>query len=311
MSWADPDLHDEELFNSLALDSNLGCLCLALSPAPRIEPLLLRNTRLRYCPKSDASLENAFWYSDYISSRSARAVTLYPGLARKLLEYANAQSESASDYIHHVERLTQHWSELERIEQDLRFVSFDPDRHSENITELYQKLLKYAYTLHLKRTDASKPHDEEFELARRLKGILPTFTGVLPDREENSWLRQYAGALLGDFSGDLVNEKITMVAAPTWINNLFPREEVTRIRLQLFPGQLYCLSEDAEEGMLLGLSYPLPAPVMLSYKNSGQTIKKWAHLRPNGSVTLHTAIQELRITTLTGQTYLEIGRAHV
>ena len=304
MSWVHPDDFEQALYEALEPDTNLGQLCLALAPATRIEPLMLRNTRLKFCPNSDASLENTFWYGDFISSRSARSVTLYPGLARRLLEYAAGKDKRVLDYIKHIELLITHWHELDRVEFNLRLASLDALDHDADLESQYQTFFNYAYTLKQKRRDESQPHGEEYELARRIKGILPGYSDMLPDSPENGWLRQYASALLGDFSGDLVRTQVWQATIPNWLIELFPRKEVCQVRLQLFPGGLYCLEDDAEEGMVLGLTYSLPAPVRLNYDALGQRVEHWEHLRPNSIISLKSDVNELRITTLTGQSYV-------
>ena len=73
MSWLAPSIADLEQVAALQeRNPPLYQLALRLGPAPRIEPLLMRNLRRRLLPRSSADLEVQLWHGALVGSRSRR-----------------------------------------------------------------------------------------------------------------------------------------------------------------------------------------------------------------------------------------------
>jgi hypothetical protein len=243
MTWLDPTTDERGYAERLARDEpDLYRLALALAPALRIEPLLLRNARLRFVPDSDAGLEAELWFSALIASRSARACVLRPGLARLLcdrLERPDAPLPAA-DVHRFVRRHTAHWPALERLEQEMRQRARRGDREA-LISGLRQVL---------SHIDREPSEAERRELARWVKGLLPVVAAPEPPRDperghstpaEVGLLAQYAAASLGDVSGGL-SARAASPGLPSWLADRMPGGATHAIGLILRPGVLECMA---------------------------------------------------------------------
>ncbi|MDS4059548.1 MAG: hypothetical protein RKP73_13420, partial [Candidatus Contendobacter sp.] len=217
MSWIEPEPYDRRLFAALDLTSAFGRLCLILAPALRVEPRLLRNARRRYLPRTDADLENRLWFSRVVESRSARSVSLRPGLARLLVDHlAGGEGARGAERLAHLYAFiagqTRDWDELDRLEQALRWAIRDDDRP--RVGELLRDLLR--------RIDTSGGERERTDLARWIKGALPSLRGATEAYRESGWLAQFAGATLGDTGLMLHGAAIPPDPMPAWLGALVP-----------------------------------------------------------------------------------------
>ena len=82
MSWLVPDNYAHDLLESNSKE--VLELAKLLSLSPRIEPLLLRNMRLKFLPGSEPELEYQLWFSTLITARSTQNIVLYQDVARLL-----------------------------------------------------------------------------------------------------------------------------------------------------------------------------------------------------------------------------------
>ena len=87
MSWLQPQTEHRDFVAALQCgDPDFYKLARVLSLALRIEPLLLRNARLRFAPTSITQLENDLWFSPMMRTRSSNAVVVHAGIARLLTD---------------------------------------------------------------------------------------------------------------------------------------------------------------------------------------------------------------------------------
>ena len=95
-----------------------------LTLAPRIEPRLLRNARLRFTPGLSAEAEARLWFSPLVDSRETQAILLHQGIARLLAEpmVEGRDDVPAIDVVWEFTcEQTRHWSADHRLERDLRY----------------------------------------------------------------------------------------------------------------------------------------------------------------------------------------------
>ncbi|HRD90184.1 MAG TPA: hypothetical protein PK752_18290, partial [Accumulibacter sp.] len=78
MSWLQPTLFEKQLVEDARLRwPEIVPLARLLSLATRIEPLLLRNARVRFIPGSATEIESLLWFSPLIGARSSGEVILH------------------------------------------------------------------------------------------------------------------------------------------------------------------------------------------------------------------------------------------
>ena len=85
MSWRQSNSY--ELSNLEAIrrdDPAIFTLVSYLILAPRIEPLLLRNARLKFAPQLQAEVESQLWFSPLVAARSNNEIILIQGIASEL-----------------------------------------------------------------------------------------------------------------------------------------------------------------------------------------------------------------------------------
>ena len=310
MSWLEPNAQERDLFDQLDLRSGLGRLCLIVASALRIEPLLLRNARTRFLPRSDASLENRFWFCPLIHSRSARAVFLRPGSARLLVDYLERhEPANAQRYRTFVNRHTQHWPLLERIEQRLRLTARNPAQNSAETEALLRRVVRHLHRLQKASEERRETQGENvetgaaaYDLARWIKDALPAIEPAIHRHPESDWLRQYAANLLGDTRGDLIQGTEIESALPAWIRVGLWQEETIKLRLRLYAGVLQCIEPDSKFGHALKLAYPVPAPIRLSFPDRPDEPPRWERLWPGRLLSVPDT-GHIILQTLTGERY--------
>ena len=269
MSWLKPNADDEKLVDALATDTaraGLYLLAQILALAVRVEPLLLRNARMHFLPASDTKLETEFWWSsELIYTRSVQAAVMRSGIARALCNGLLTESpERLQEAKKLIADLTRHWPETDRIEQDMRWAVLEDDT-----VALQQNIQRILKTLSLRREDTAKR-----ELARWIKGALPTLVNPEKAGTEVHWLYQYVSAALGS-PGNWLAGGATAEPLPESLIRALPLVEKQALGLQLHPGVLEILKPD---GYLptIEISLPLPTTVLLSF--DGKAEPRWENV---------------------------------
>lgn len=186
MSWLKPIPEDVQDIQQLRQERpELYTYAQVLALPLRIDSRLLRNLRLRFLPKSSAELETELWFSPLIHTRNVQAAVMYSGIARilsdalkneNLKHFASAKAE--------ISRLTQHWPETDRIEQEMRWAILEGD----------EQTLKYNVQRILKLLTLAEGDFAKRELARWVKGTLPILKETLQTNTEQQWLSHYVAA---------------------------------------------------------------------------------------------------------------------
>jgi hypothetical protein len=272
MSWLKPIADDQKLVDDLARDearAEFYRLAQILALAVRVEPLLLRNARLHFLPASDTELETEFWWcSDFIYTRNVQAAVMRSGIARAL---CNALLTEAPERFQEAKKLiadlTRHWRETDRIEQDMRWAVLEDD--TVTLQQNIQRILKTLEKLSLPREDSAKR-----ELARWIKGALPTLVNPEQAGTEVRWLYQYVSAALGSPGNWLAGGTIAEPLPKSLIRAL-PLVEKQALGLQLHPGVLEILKPDGNLPSI-EISLPLPTAVLLSF--DGKAKPRWENV---------------------------------
>lgn len=105
----EPDERDPRLRALYRRNPEAVELAKLLSLAARIEPELLRATRLRFLPHADAGTEADLWFSGLVQCKSSMALLLIPNIARQLREELLANDG---------ERLERFWKFLQKYRAD-------------------------------------------------------------------------------------------------------------------------------------------------------------------------------------------------
>jgi len=158
MSWLNPGDYARDLLNSERPD--VLELAKYTSLCPRIEPLLMRNMRLKFLSGSEPELEYQLWFSRIVAARSTRNIVLDQAAARLLADELKENQDLFLEVWHDTQAYTVHWSALDKLEQQLRYESLLNNQPA--INKGLQKILR-----HISRTQ-----DEEARLnfARWLRG---------------------------------------------------------------------------------------------------------------------------------------------
>ncbi|MGH8557922.1 MAG: hypothetical protein ACRESZ_10770 [Methylococcales bacterium] len=225
-----------------------------LALALRIEPLLLRNARLRFAPRSEPEWETEIWFSPLMRTRNVKASVMREGIARTFLEDLKTEPEEYEKAWKFVDEHTRHWADADRLEQKLRLAAAGDDQIA--LRDGIEQILK---TLQQTTDDHSRR-----EWARWVKGALP---GLWPESEsipELGWLRQYIAAALGS-AGWASHGDSGLESMPGWLIQALPKLQGPDLYLRLRPGVLECLKhQDELPSHRLEFSFPLPTPLLLT-----------------------------------------------
>ncbi|RKT46636.1 SUMF1/EgtB/PvdO family nonheme iron enzyme [Thiocapsa rosea] len=295
MTWLAPTQADRDLVDRIeALNPALYRLGLVLATALRIEPLLLRNARLRFLPQSDAGLESELWFSPLVSSRSARSVLLRPGVARLLTERLTAAQApfQYEDVWAFIEDQTRHWPPEEHLEQALRQAARRGD------TTALCEGLRTA----LRRIAVASGNNERRDLARWLKGALPALGGMGQGPIELDLAAAFAAAALGDPGGTLGQRMTRGEALPNWLRTFVPSGKTSQLGLRLWPGVLEVLPADEVEHRI-DLGAPSPAPLHIRCEHPSGHQGRWEPCWPGRRIPLPPGCTTLTLTTLSGARY--------
>jgi hypothetical protein len=312
MSWREPYPFERALLDHARTrwpESETALLPLArlLCLAPRIEPLLLRNTRRRLLPAAPAEVESLLWFSPLVAARSSRDIVLHLGVARLLAEELAAQpaTDTAGQAQAPLERAwdctrlnTRHWRAEDRLERDLRYYALRGD------TDAGRDALRAI----LKRIRQEQDSARQRDLARLAKRTLPVVAPALGELDEHRLLARYAALALGD--------------AGSWVQPgppaaLPPRLEAQLRRLAPLDAdddelELGCeLRWDAAGSMLVlhlpepavarqHIDLPTPVPARLHVAPDGRA-GDWHSVQPGCRIRIVPPVAGLRLTTLDGR----------
>jgi len=293
MSWLEPSAHDVAFVEKLSENNTLYRLMLVLALPQRIEPLLLRNTRLKFAPNSSTDLETTIWFHPMIHSRNAKAIVLRSGIAGALLARLIRDKDLAelnTEAIKFVEQHIAHWSEPDRVEFGLRLALRTNDNNA-----LQRGMQRMLQTLIKLNTDSDRR-----EFARWVKGALPTLSDKTKVSDELSWLYQYLSAALGSSTGQLFKRCVSQNPLPSWLIEALPPGKEREIALQMRPGVLECLSP-SQGGHAITLSLPLPTPVLLHFDE--QDNSRWESLWLGNTIRIPHPLKTLTLQTLNGKRY--------
>jgi tetratricopeptide (TPR) repeat protein len=292
MSWLQPTPEDKQDIQQLRKEQpELYAYAQVLALALRIDSRLLRNLRLHFLPKSSVELETELWFSPLIHTRNVQAATMYSGIARALCDalknenlarFASAKTE--------IGKLTQHWPETERIEQEMRWAVLEGDEQA-----LKNNVQRILNTLTLAEGDFEKR-----ELARWVKGTLPILKATTQADTEQQWLSQYVAASLG-VAGSWWKKDAELQALPDALVKALPKAKTQEIGLRLRPGVLEILKP--EKGLkIIEISIPLPTTAMLTlpFENVIKTIEP---LWVGRIIRLPTTIQSMGLKLLDGSLF--------
>ncbi|NOZ53886.1 MAG: formylglycine-generating enzyme family protein [Gammaproteobacteria bacterium] len=279
-----------------ANDANVVALAKHLVLLPRVEPLLLRNVRLRFVPSAHAETESRLWFSPLVSVRSTQNFILHRGIAMVLAqELHNEDPEQFTALWTFCQTHTHHWAPLEHLERDLRHALFREDRGE--IAACLREMLR--------RIHDEKDEDKRIDLARWAKRNLPAFMqSPMAKLEETQWLAQYAATTLSDTAK--WTELSQPEPLPAWLSEKLPPPlSETRIGLQLrFDKEkqqqvLTCL-EPSDEVEILRLSSPLPGRLFVQCDG---TVGSWYTVNIGSRMLLPMVCETIHLTTLEGQRY--------
>ncbi|SKA75895.1 GAF domain-containing protein [Thiothrix eikelboomii] len=253
MSWLQPTPENKQDIQQLREERpELYAYAQVLALALRIDSRLLRNLRLRFLPKSSVELETELWFSPLIHTRNVQAATMYSGIARALCDaLKNENLERFASAKTEIGKLTRHWPETDRIEQEMRWAVLEGDEQA--LKNNVQRILK---TLTVAEGDVEKR-----ELARWVKGTLPILNGTKQADTGQQWLSQYVVASLG-LAGNWWAENAELQPLPAVLVSALPTVKKQKIGLRLRPGILEVLNP--EKGLeMIEISVPLPTTVIL------------------------------------------------
>jgi len=291
MSWTIPSDKEKEYVLKLKRDHILlykyACyLALAL----KVDSTLLRNLRKRFLPSTSATLELDIWYAPFVHTRNIHFATFRTGIARTLCEefktdnlllYNKVKSEIAS--------LTRHWSELDQIQQKLRWATLEQSTDTQ--LQILQRILKTIIT-------AENDFDKR-ELARWIKGILPLLNNNQLQLKEAQWLQQYVAASIGITSAKTTLSSLSPL--PTAISNALPQNKSTFLGVEVYPGVLKFIkaSENTENNLAFNLS--LPTNVKIGFGD--ETSDMWHTVWANREISIPNHIDTITLETIVGEHY--------
>ncbi len=289
MSWLTPTPADLKFFDSLNQRDDSVRLTKYLAPALRIDATLLRNSRLRYMPGTDASLESAVWFSNLAVSRSARAISLAPGVARLLTDRLDAET-SLTDITGFIKAQVIDWPAELRLEQQLRLAARIND-----IASIQQGLRTVLGWFEHADND-----NKRIEILRWVRGALPRLIKPEWQLEEAQWLMQLAAATLGDTTGELALGSHSAESIPAWLSSSIALHQTGELGLNIRPGQL----EFVEAGTG---KHDLPVgaviPALIGIKLTNNSEITWQRVWAGQVLEIPAETQRLELITISGQRF--------
>ncbi|MDS4014383.1 MAG: formylglycine-generating enzyme family protein [Candidatus Accumulibacter sp.] len=231
MSWQQPTDFEHRLVDAAGLRAPWGDLApLArllrlLSPATRIEPLLLRNARCHFLPGSGAEIESLLWFSPLVGARSSSDVVLHGGVARLLAGELRGDGARFAEALAFIDHHSRHWLPEDRLAQTLRLDTLrPPDAATQE--ELRQGLRDMLRLIGNEGDEARR-----MRLARSIRQTLATVGSDAAEAfDELRWLRQYASCRLGTTATPAAASP-PAAALPAWLGEPPPSPRFRRARL--------------------------------------------------------------------------------
>jgi formylglycine-generating enzyme required for sulfatase activity len=290
MSWLDPSAEDNAFVAELSANKPLYRLLQVLALPQRIEPLLLRNARLIFAPGSDTELESEIWFHPMIQTRNAKAIVLRSGIARALADrLADEDNDLYNNAKRFIEEHTRQWPEPDRIEFDLRLAARTQDFNA--LKKGFQRMLNTLVNV--------GDDTERRELARWIKGALPTLMSNVTNTDEPNWLYQYVSAALGSAGQQLKNTS-SQTTLPDWLAAVLPSGKEQKFALQIRPGVLEVLNP-TQGGHPITLTLPLPTPVLLTFDDGSES--RWETIWQGHTIKIPHPIKTLTLQTLNGKRF--------
>ena len=257
MSWLKPTPKDQQYIQQLEEEQpELYFYAQVLAMALRIDTRLLRNLRLHFLPKSSVELETELWFSPLIHTRNVQTAVINSDIARTLCDaLKNENLECFTSVKAEIDKLTHHWTETDRIEQEIRWAVIEED--NKNLQKNVKRILK-AIT-------KAEEDSEKRELARWVKGTLPSLAGIEQITTEQQWLSHYVVAALG-MTVAWWGNTAELYSLPESLIKALPKGKTQKVGLRLRPGVLEVLKP--EDGLaVIDVSVPLPTTVILEFKS--------------------------------------------
>lgn len=293
MSWLIPTDADHGFVANLYRNDDSVRLARLLAPALRIDVTLLRNMRMRYLPRSDAGLESALWFSDLAVSRSARAISFPPGVARLLtdeLDTDNPKRPTLSEVAGFIQQHAADWPRETRLEQRLRLAARADD--SAGVREGLRSVLRWF--------EQAADDPARHEILRWVRGAVPELVRPEWVLEEAHWLTQIAAATLGDTTGELAAGNLNAEGVPSWLSQRLPADHGNELGLNVRPGQLQFV-ESGTGTHTLPVGPAIPALLGLQPGENSETY--WERIWAGQVLSIPQDTRRLTLITLSGNSY--------
>jgi formylglycine-generating enzyme required for sulfatase activity len=293
MSWLAPDDFAQDLLTGTASDVLQLAKYSAL--APRIEPLLLRNMRVKFLPGSEPDLEHRLWFSNLVSARSTKNIVLDQGIARLLADQLTTDSDLLAQVWRYTQVCTAHWSGLDKLEQQLRYDCLLNDHNA--INQGLQAVLS--------KISKTQDEDERLTLARWAKKTLPAISSASAPSDEIAWLAQYAATALGATAAWTTLSFAKPM--PGWLSSVLPAVFAkTQIGLQLRYDTgadhqvLACLPPEQSDSVL---DLPTPLPARLYVRTDSESAGRWLVVNVGSLIKIPNNAKTIELRTIDGKGY--------
>ncbi len=310
MTWRGPEGSELRLLaDARASWPEVIPLARVLALAPRIEPLLLRNARLRFLPKAGAEIESQLWFCPLVAARSTREIVLHLGLARVLAgqlggatpwpldEPPTGPTPDLTEVWRFTQQHTRHWTPEDRLERDLRYHALSDDD-----TDLDRGLRSLLAEI-ARESDTDGNPARRRDLARLAKRVLPAIRPAPGDRASATarLLARYAALALSD-AGDWTKAVGMPDALPDWLDAKLPRALAKsklgiEVRADAVNGQVLHLVEPSDPEHTIEL--PTALPGRLHVAPAGHA-GEWHPVRLGTRIPIRPPSTVLRLGTLVG-----------
>ena len=280
--------------------------------APRIEPLLLRNSRYRYLPAQGAELESQLWFSPLVAARSTREIVLHLGVARVLAGQLggaepgpsgdgleDGQEDGDTPSLDEVWALTcehtRHWPPEDRLERDLRY-------HALRGADV--GLAGGLQAILARVADETTGEEDRIRLARLAKRILPSLGPAFGERSAATarLLARYAALALGDGGGWSARSLGDPEALPPWLADRLPpplAEAHLAVEVRADDGERQVLHLVAPADASTAIELPSPLPGRLHVAPAGR-VGAWHPVNRGSRIAIEPPSAAVRLSTLNG-----------
>lgn len=257
----------------------------AVSLAVRVDPPLLRKTRLACVPEADAGTEADLWRSPLVKTRSPDGFVFLPEVAEALRSRLARDSEHLARCRELIEELHQHLPPAVQLEEEIAWLSVVPGPEA---TGRIEELLRSAL--------AALVVDERRGLASWAARALPSLPSSVRASATASMLHAGAQLRLGHSAEPLRRDGET----PEWASWVAPSDlPRVPIAVRLFPDKVELDARSAEGGARLDLPATDPLLVDLSWDGGGVQVT----FRKGEVQSVEVPTQEIQLRTLLGEVY--------